>query len=114
MRALATLLLGCLVCGPAPAGDALRPLKDLNLLSRQFYFCCPADALDRGRYDKLVPDQDGVVVFPSLIPGAPYKWVTADPKGLFAGPPRGTAVSVKPGETTDLGDVMVSPLEPPK
>jgi hypothetical protein len=69
--------------------------------------------LDPKRYEKLAADKDGIVVYPSLIPGAPYKWVTASAKGFGAGPPSGIAVKIKPGETTDLGDATVRPLELP-
>ena len=81
---------------------------------QDFYYGRRAHQLDPGRYEKLAPDKDGVVVFPSLIPGAPYKWVTADPKGVFAGPPTSRSVRVRPGETTDLGDVTIAPPDPLK
>ena len=81
---------------------------------QDFYYGRRAYQLDPGRYEKLAPDKDGVVVYPSLIPGAPYKWVTADPKGVFAGPPTSRSVRVRPGETTDLGDVTIAPPDPPK
>ncbi len=81
---------------------------------QDFYYGRRAYQLDPGRYEKLAPDQDGVVVFPSLIPGASYKWVTAHPKGVMAGPPTGRSVRVRPGETTELGDVTIAPLDPPK
>lgn len=68
---------------------------------------------DSKRYDNLTPGLDGTVVFPSLIPGAPYKWVTANPKGMFSGPPQAMAVNVKPGETTDLSEVTIHQLELP-
>ncbi len=81
---------------------------------QNFYFGRPAGTLDPKRYEKLAPNKDGAVVFPSLIPGAPYKWVTAHTNGVFAGPPSGIAVIVKSGATADLGDVTVHPLELPK
>jgi hypothetical protein len=90
--------------------------SDPKTLARVFpqtlYFGCPASTLDPNRYEKLAPNNDGTVVFPSLIPGAPYKWVTAHPKGF--GPPNGIAVAVKPGETTDLGDATIDSLELPR
>jgi hypothetical protein len=53
------------------------------------------------------------VVYPSLIPGAPYQWVTANAKGPFSGPASSMNVTIKPGETTDLGEVPVHKLDLP-
>ena len=78
---------------------------------QNWYFGRPAGTLDPKRYEKLAQNKEGTVVFPSLIPGAPYKWVTAHPKGVGAGLPSGVAVIVKSGATADLGDAMVHQLE---
>jgi hypothetical protein len=71
----------------------------------EVFFGCAASALDPKGYTKLVPDKDGWVTFRGLIPGAPYKWVTSNPKGPFNGPPQAISVVVKPGEITNLGSV---------
>lgn len=77
-----------------------------------WYFGQQAFYFDPKRYEKLTPDKDGSVVYPSLIPGAPYKWVTANPKG-FPALPVPADVAVRSGETTDLGTVTVQPLNSP-
>jgi len=93
---------------------ASDPKTSASPFPQYYYFGCPAGTFDHNRYEKLAPNKDGTVVFPSLIPGAPYKWVTAHPKGVGAGPLSEIAVTVKPGETTDLGDATVHSLELPK
>ena len=80
---------------------------DVIALPSGLHFGIQAYQFDRERYYMLAPNADGIVVFPGLIPGAPYKWVVANPNDVDKGPHRVVAVTVKPGETTDLGDAII-------
>lgn len=52
---------------------ASDPKSSSVAFPQNFFFGCDAGAFDPGRYETLAPDKDGVIVFPSLIPGAPYR-----------------------------------------
>jgi hypothetical protein len=66
-------------------------------------------AVDRKHYEnRLVTDSGGRVTFPALIPGATYRitdysTVNVEGKGLQTR----KDFTVKPGETIDLGDVLI-------
>ena len=65
-------------------------------------------ALDYTRYPKLAADANGVVVFPTLIPGAPYRLMLNN--GQPYGPdykPVEKKLTVKPSETVDLGEMIL-------
>jgi hypothetical protein len=87
--------------------------KEAMGFPQEFHFGRHTLYLDPTRYEKLVPDKDGVIVYPSLIPGAPYKWVTANVKNPISGPAKSTALTVKPGETIDLGEATIPKLDMP-
>jgi protocatechuate 3,4-dioxygenase beta subunit len=61
-------------------------------------------AIDQANYDKLASDADGRIALPDLIPGANY-CVSAYPRNgaVFFH----KDITVKPGETIDLGDILV-------
>jgi len=105
VQASTALMLGFLASDPKPSA---------MVFPESLYYGFPARTLDPNRYAKLALEKDGTVVYPSLIPGAPYKWVTPNPKGMFQGPPRAIAVTVKPGGTTDLGDATIQMLGLPR
>jgi protocatechuate 3,4-dioxygenase beta subunit len=61
----------------------------------------------------LIPDPNGRITLPVLIPGAPYRFIdyTAAVRGQ-TGPEVRKEFTVKPGETVDLGDIRIE--KPPK
>jgi RNA polymerase sigma factor (sigma-70 family) len=53
-------------------------------------------------------DSQGRLTLPVLIPGATYRWVDYTAEGLREnGPPIRKEFTVKPGETLDLGDILI-------
>jgi RNA polymerase sigma factor (sigma-70 family) len=53
-------------------------------------------------------DSQGRLTLPFLIPGATYRWVDYTAEGLREnGPPIRKEFTVKPGETLDLGDILI-------
>jgi hypothetical protein len=86
--------------GPQRASrpESGQPLADQDLLTR----------IDPVNYAKIpLSDAQGVIVFPALIPGAVYRIVDRttllNPTGLQLR----KEFSVKPGETLDLGDILI-------
>lgn len=73
----------------------------------EFVFGCAARTLAPKAYENIMPDKDGWVTFPCLIPGAPYEWVTPNPNGAFSGPPQVKSVSIQSGKVTNLGNMTV-------
>jgi hypothetical protein len=53
-------------------------------------------------------DAQGRVTFPVLIPGAPYRIVDRTPVGDANDPAIRKEFTVKPGETLDLGDILIA------
>jgi RNA polymerase sigma factor (sigma-70 family) len=53
--------------------------------------------------NSLVSDAQGRIVFPALVPGAPYHLSASGRTGTQ----RGKDFTVKPGETIDLGDIVI-------
>jgi hypothetical protein len=68
-----------------------------------------ANAADPFRFDPKhyrvypVSDADGRITFPDLIPGATYRFIDG---GRMNSPTR-KEITVKPGETLDLGDMLI-------
>ena len=52
-------------------------------------------------------DAQGRIVFPALIPGATYRISTRTRAGQASKPPLHKNFTVKPGETLDLGDIVI-------
>lgn len=69
----------------------------------------PMQALDWKRYGSLRTNDNGVIIFPSLVADAPYKLYIRDLSQFMFGKPIETSihVKVKVGETLDAGDVVV-------
>jgi hypothetical protein len=84
------------------AADQLRLAADLGSLAR----------FDSIHYQKgLVSDSQGQLLLPALIPGATYR-IYDDTPDNEAGPRLRKEFTVKPGETLDLGDILVEKPEP--
>ena len=63
--------------------------------------------------NELIPDADGRITLPALIPGATYRVLdyTAAIRGQ-TGPEIRKEFTVKPGETVNLGDIRIE--KPPR
>jgi hypothetical protein len=59
----------------------------------------------------LVPDTEGRIVLPALIPGASYLIIDRTAAETPNGPPIRKEFTVKPGETLDLGDILIEKPE---
>jgi hypothetical protein len=57
-------------------------------------------------------DAQGRIVFPVLIPGATYRLVDHSPSRTPDGPQLRKEFTVKPGETVDLGDILIAKPAP--
>ena len=53
-------------------------------------------------------DIDGRIVFPALIPGASYRIRSRPAPRQPSDPPAQKYFTVKPGETVDLGDILIA------
>ena len=62
---------------------------------------------------ELAPDAQGRIALPVLIPGATYRFVdsTMVVRGV-TGPQVRKEFTVKPGETLDLGDILIEKPQP--
>ena len=56
----------------------------------------------------LQSDAQGRVTFPALIPGASYRILDLTPLPTAASPVIRKEFTVKPGETVDLGDILIA------
>ena len=96
----------------------MAPGPDRNSLSKQDQAKLAADAAFLSNVDPkhyrsqgpqaLVTDAEGKITLPDLIPGAPYRivdWSTANVEGK--GVQTRKDFTVKPGETLDLGDILI-------
>ena len=92
---------------PGPPDSRAR-LKDGQLAADAAYMV----NLDRTHYWKAgFSDADGRITFPDLIPGASYRITDNTTRNDDKGPQVRKDFTVKPGETLDLGDVL---LEKPR
>ena len=84
--------------GSRDPADAKRPVAEVDYLTR----------IDSINYLKEpMSDALGRIVFPALIPGATYR-ISVRPRAGQAGrPPFRKDFTVKPGETLDLGDIVI-------
>ncbi len=92
---------GAIQTGPQPPRELLADEADFA-------------TIDPARYEGLVSDADGRIVFPDLIPGASYSVRTYTDDRLLIDRRDFTA---RPGETIDLGDIHIAgpaPLPAPK
>jgi len=77
-----------------------------------------ADQDDLSRIDSInyvdgpVSDSQGRVIFPALIPGATYRVYDRTTIDNEAGPQLRKEFTVKPGETLDLGDILMEKPQP--
>ena len=79
---------------PRPQPNETRLLGDV----------APLDAIDTINYkDGPMSDALGQIAFPALVPGATYRRTPSGTKGT----PRSDEFTVKPGETLDLGDIVI-------
>ncbi len=64
--------------------------------------------IDPVNYAKFpAPDADGVIKFPALIPGASYRIIDRTTFRDAIGPQVRKEFTVKPGQTIDLGDILI-------
>jgi len=69
----------------------------------------PLTVLDPTRYEfPPLSDAQGRVVFPALIPGATYRFYDTTTNRDPGGPFIRKEFTVKPGETLDLGDILIA------
>jgi protocatechuate 3,4-dioxygenase beta subunit len=86
------------------ADPASRDPADANRISAE---AAPLTRVDSINYEKdPTSDTQGQVVFPALIPGASYRVSPSIRANRMSQPPAKT-FTVKPGETLDLGDVVI-------
>ena len=72
-------------------------------------------AIDPVNYMKPpASDDQGRIVFPALIPGTTYHIVDRSTAGAAPGPQLRKEFTVKPGETVDLGDILIEKPQPPR
>jgi len=57
------------------------------------------------------PDAQGLIIFPALIPGANYRIIDRTTFQNPDGPQVRKDFTVKPGETLDLGDILIEKLQ---
>ncbi len=82
----------------------LRPKEDLPYADEG-----PLFQLDRRNYGTgPASDARGVVAFPALIPGASYRIVDNTPTSGGGDPEVRKEFTVKPGETLELGDILIA------
>jgi len=88
-------------------GPSDRPRKEKA--GREFANEVSLAGLDPTRY-KTAPlsDAQGRVVFPALIPGATYRFYDTTTNREPGGPSIRKEFTVKPGETLDLGDILIA------
>ena len=85
-----------------------RPSRDPDDAKRLFGQSDRLFSIDPINYAKApVADSQGRVVFPALIPGATYRVFERPAVRPSPGPPAHKDFSVKPGETVDLGDILI-------
>jgi hypothetical protein len=71
-----------------------------------------AESLDRQRYNALQTDANGYIVFPTLIPGAPYILQLFDsPMTCENVKEKEFEFTVQSGQTLDLGEIMIKRFE---
>jgi hypothetical protein len=69
--------------------------------------------IDTINYAKVpVADGQGRIVFPALIPGAMYRISDQSTRRTPVGPQLRKEFTVKPGETLDLGDILIEKPQP--
>jgi RNA polymerase sigma factor (sigma-70 family) len=84
--------------GSRDPADANRPFADADYLTR----------IDSINYrNEPTSDAQGRIEFPALIPGATYRISNRSQAGQASRPPLQQNFTVKPGETIDLGDIVV-------
>jgi hypothetical protein len=101
----------------------MTPGPDHNSRSKQDQAKLAADAaflpnVDPKHYrsqgpQSLATDAEGKITLPALIPGAPYRivdWSTANDEGK--GVQTRKDFTVKPGETVELGDILIEKPQP--
>jgi hypothetical protein len=77
-------------------GPEAQPVLDTWMISRVMF----------GERDPISDDQ-GRIIFPALIPGATYRVIDRMPFRGPDGPQLRRDFTVKPGETLDLGDILI-------
>jgi hypothetical protein len=88
-------------------GPFLMPQPQPNE-TRVFGHIGALSAIDTINYkDGPVSDTTGQIAFPALVPGATYRGIPIGTKGT----PRSDEFTVKPGETIDLGDIVIEKPE---
>ena len=86
---------------PGPAGSSRDP-ADANRLSAEGAFLARIDAINYAQEPES--DPQGRIAFPALIPGASYRIADLTTP---SGPRVRKEFTVKPGETLDLGDILI-------
>jgi len=77
--------------------------------TRVFGHVAALSAIDAINYkDSPVSDTTGQIVFPALVPGATYRRIPIGTKGT----PLSDEFRVKPGETIDLGEIVIEKPQP--
>jgi Sigma-70, region 4 len=92
-----------MVATPGPDYPSDRPGEDRLLADRAFL--SRVDPLNYG--EDPVSDPQGRVTFPALIPGATYRIYDQTSRKATGDWPRRKEFTVKPGQTLDLGDVLI-------
>ena len=95
----------------APGVDQVsRDPADQNRLIADADFLTRIDSINYLK--EPTSDAQGRIVFPALIPGATYR-ISVRPRAGQAGkPPFRKDFTVKPGETLDLGDILIEKPQP--
>ena len=87
------------------ASRASRDPADANRLLAEADFLTRIDSINYLK--EPTSDAQGRIVFPALIPGATYRISIECSLGQANQPPVHKEFTVKPGETLDLGDILI-------
>ena len=85
-----------------------RDPADANRLVAEADFLTRIDSINYLK--EPTSDAQGRIVFPALIPGASYR--ISGPTSQASKPPLHKDFTVKPGETLDLGDILIEKPQP--
>ena len=93
-----------MIISPGPSSTSRNP-ADAGLLANVGDLLVRIDPINYAK--PPISDPQGRITFPALIPGATYRIADRTTIASASGTPRRKDFTVKPGETLDLGDILI-------